>query len=112
MDPNLYVLRYEDMTNNFPAVMKELLTWLGVPATKQIVDQIAEATDFERKSGRKRGEAAKSVLRKGQTLEWVGALSLPDKLVAWAIAGRELAWLGYRRFSGLGDFSFRSRDNR
>ena len=92
--------------------MAGLLDWLGVSHSTEDVARIAEATSFEKMSGRSRGEAAKGLRRKGQLLEWVGTLSILDKLVAWTIAGRELAWLGYGRFSGLGDFSFRSRDNR
>ena len=110
-DPNLYVIRYEDLSRDFTTVMTGLLKWLGVSCSAADVARIAEATSFERKAGRSRGETAKNILRKGQILEWVDTLSLLDKLVAWMIARRQLAWLGYRSFSGIREFHFRGKGN-
>lgn len=98
----LYLLRYEDLTLDFDATFAALLGWLGLDASPEVVRAVREATDFEAVTGRKRGEAAKSVRRSGAIREWTSALAPAERERAWQLARAELEAFGYSRDGALG----------
>ncbi len=96
-DTRLYVLRYEDLTRDFGETLAPLLEWLGLDAAPGLVEQIEAATSFEAVTGRKRGEAADAVVRKGAIGEWADVLDHEEQEAAWNLAGEQLAAFGYTR---------------
>jgi hypothetical protein len=58
---------------------------------------VAKASAFETQSGRPRGTSGESVMRRGIAGEWREALNTRDQALAWRVAGKELAAMGYRR---------------
>ena len=91
----LYVLRYEDLLEDFQATFASLLAWLGADASESTVAKVAKACSFETVTGRARGESAAHVIRRGISREWQTALNPNEQRLAWRIAGAELAALGY-----------------
>lgn len=93
----LYVMRYEDLLDDFASSFSRLLTWLGADASPATVAKIAEATSFEAMSGRPRGVSGEDVMRRGIAGEWRESLNRRDQALAWRVAGAELTAMGYTR---------------
>ena len=91
----VYVLRYEDLTNDFAGTVRPLLRWLGLAESESLIDTIQAQTSFEAITGRARGTEAKSVIRKGAVGEWRDVLSADEQARAWRVAGEQLSALGY-----------------
>lgn len=101
----LYVLRYEDLLEDFEGSFGRLLTWLGADASPETLKAVAQASSFETMSGRPRGVAAKEVVRKGVSGEWLSGLTLQEQALAWRIAGPELSAMGYTRDGSIKPFT-------
>src|SRR5262245_53436836 len=91
----LYLLRYEDLSEDFVATMQPLLQWLGLAASKALLESIEARTSFETLTGRARGTEAKAVMRKGAVGEWREALLPDEQERAWRMAGDQLRAFGY-----------------
>ena len=98
---HVYLLRYEDLSNDFISTMQPLLQWLGLSAAKPLLETIQTETSFEALTGRARGIEAKSVLRKGAVGEWREVLSPDNQERAWRVAGNQLDAFGYTRDGAL-----------
>tara|TARA_A100001391_G_scaffold198974_1_gene181319 strand:+ start:1418 stop:2269 length:852 start_codon:yes stop_codon:yes gene_type:complete len=93
---DITILRYEDLQNDFIGVANALFNKLDIPLDLEDITRIHEKTKFETVSGgRKPGEEAESVVRKGVVGEWRDVLSTKDANRAWKLAGRELEACGY-----------------
>jgi hypothetical protein len=105
----VYVLRYEDLTNDFAGTVRSLFRWLGLGESESLINTIQAQTSFEAIAGRARGTEAKSVMRKGAVGEWRDVLSADEQARAWRVAGEQLSALGYtlegtlRPLPNLGD---------
>ena len=98
---DILVLRYEDLHQDFDSVCKKLFTRLGIAADSELIEKIYQQTNFEAVSGgRKPGQAAEDVVRKGMVGEWREALSAEEAKIAWRIAGKELSQFGYTETGG------------
>lgn len=93
----LYVLRYEDLTNEFVGTVRLLLRWLGLAESESLIKTIQEQTSFEALTGRARGTEAKSIFRKGAVGEWREVLSADEQERAWRVAHEQLRAFGYTR---------------
>src|SRR4029453_4514688 len=91
----VYLLRYEDLSQNFVATMQPLLRWLGLAESKPLLESIEARTSFEALTGRARGTEAKAVMRKGMVGEWREALLPDEQERAWRMAGDQLRAFGY-----------------
>jgi hypothetical protein len=91
----VYLLRYEDLSQNFVATMQPLLRWLGLAESKPLLESIEARTSFEALTGRARGTEAKAVMRKGMVGEWREALLPDEQERAWHMAGDQLRAFGY-----------------
>jgi hypothetical protein len=101
----LYVMRYEDLLNDFDESFSRLLGWLGADASPATVAAVAKASSFEAMSGRPRGVVSREdVLRKGVAGEWLEILNRRDRALAWRAAGSELAAMGYTQNALPGSF--------
>lgn len=100
----LYVLRYEDLLEDFEGSFGQLLRWLGADASPETLAAVRQASSFESMSGRPRGVSAKDVVRKGVAREWLTELTARDQALAWRIAGPELTAMGYTRDGHIGPF--------
>ena len=94
-DPQLKVIRYEDLILRFREVTAALFGWLELPVSNLELEEIERLTNFEMLSGRRRGDSAEHVMRKGIIGEWMSTLSSDDAERTWEIAANELAALGY-----------------
>ena len=94
-EKEVYLLRYEDMTLDFHKTFKSLLDWLGLNSSETVIHGVQEKTSFEAMTGRKPGEEANAVIRKGDICEWLGELDEDEKAKAWGIAGENLEYFGY-----------------
>ena len=96
----IYILRYEDLINNFEMTITKLLNYLGMSSEIEIVEHMRVETTFERMSGgRARGqEDINSNIRNGIVDEWINVLDDADKQKAWELAGEELSLFGYERY--------------
>lgn len=103
----LQVLRYEDLLRDFEGEFGRLLARLGADHSAATVAAAAKASSFEVMSGRPRGVSGESVVRKGVAGEWREALTARDQALAWRMAGRELAAMGYSRDGEPGVFRAR-----
>ena len=93
----IYLLRYEDLSEDFVATMQPLLQWLGLADSKLLLESIQAKTSFEALTGRARGTEAKAVMRKGAVGEWREALLPDEQERAWRLAGDQLRAFGYTR---------------
>jgi hypothetical protein len=93
----LYVMRYEDLLDDFAGSFGRLLDWLGADASPATVAAVAKATSFEALSGRPRGVSGEDVMRRGIAGEWQESLNRRDRALAWRVAGAELTAMGYTR---------------
>jgi hypothetical protein len=100
----LYVMRYEDLLDDFDASFTRLLGWLGADAKPATVAAVARASSFEAVSGRPRGVGGEDVMRKGVAGEWRESLNPRDRALAWRAAGAELAAMGFTRDGVPGTF--------
>lgn len=91
----LYVLRYEDLLLDFENTFSRLVTWLGADNRLETITRVKQACSFESVTGRSRGVAGKSVVRRGEYGVWRQELTKRDQSTAWRIAGSELEALGY-----------------
>jgi hypothetical protein len=96
-DPQLKVIRYEDLILRFREVMASLFEWLNLPVSTTELEEIERSTNFETLSGRRRGDSAEHVMRKGIIGEWISTLSNADAERAWEAAANELVAMGYTR---------------
>lgn len=94
---SLYLLRYEDLSDDFEGTFSRLLDWLDMDSSSAVVAQIKTETSFEKMSGgRSQGqEDVSSNIRKGIVGEWRSLLSESEMERAWSLAGNELALFGY-----------------
>lgn len=99
---NLYLLRYEDLTDDFAGTFTRLLDWLDLDNTSAVVDDIRQRTSFEARTGRPRGTEGAGVIRKGAVGEWMDELADEANEHAWELIGAELEALGYRRAASHG----------
>jgi hypothetical protein len=93
----LYVMRYEDLLDDFAGSFGRLLDWLGAEASPATVAAVAKASSFEALSGRPRGVSGEDVMRRGIAGEWRESLNRRDQALAWRVAGAELTAMGYMR---------------
>lgn len=93
----LFVLRYEDLSQDFHGVFGRLLRRLGLDDDDGLIAEIHARTSFEARTGRPRGTDGEGLLRKGALGEWREALDREDAERAWDIAGDALQRLGYTR---------------
>jgi hypothetical protein len=93
----LYVLRYEDLLDDFAGTFGRLLDWLGADASPATVAAVAKASSFEAQSGRPRGVSGQDVMRRGIAGEWRESLNSRDQALAWRVAGVALTAMGYTR---------------
>ena len=94
----LYLLRYVDLKLNFGGTVKNLFDHIDIDSSDKIIAEIQAATSFEKMSGgRKPGQEAKSLVRKGVVGEWKESLSKVDQEKAWKIAGDTLLRFNYSR---------------
>jgi Sulfotransferase domain len=93
----VYLLRYEDLTNDFVATMQPLLQWLGLAESKSLLDAIQAQTSFEALTGRARGTETKDWMRKGALGEWRETLGAHEQERAWRMVGEQLRAFGYTR---------------
>jgi hypothetical protein len=78
--PNVKLIRYEDLHQNFSATMKEVLEFIGADSGKEIISQIFQQTNFRFQTGRENTEARSSAKRKGVIGDWVTHLNWYQKL--------------------------------
>ncbi|MCB0644164.1 MAG: sulfotransferase domain-containing protein, partial [Phaeodactylibacter sp.] len=88
---NIHRLHYESLKDNPEQKMKDLFTFMEVPANESIIEQVAEATSF--KSYETTGKS--SFFRKGETGEWQKYFNDSHKALFKEIAGPTLIRLGY-----------------
>lgn len=98
---DIYILRYEDLSNNFYQELSNLLDWLELDSSQDLISNIYQATNFKNVTGRERGTEAKNVIRKGQTGEWLEVYSQEERDQAWEIAGDLLSYFGYSKDGDL-----------
>jgi len=84
---NVYLIRYEDLHQDFEATMPRLLELLGLSSDPGIVDRIRRENDFRARTGRRHTEDRGSPRRKGVVGDW-----------ATALGRREVAWFRNDRF--------------
>ncbi|MEO0438572.1 MAG: sulfotransferase domain-containing protein [Pseudomonadota bacterium] len=95
---NLIVLRYEDLLAEYETFMTLLLKKLGLTANPDIVSQIASKASFEAATyGRKPGESANHIVRKGVVGDWKHHFTQSQADELWNAARTELSILGYTR---------------
>jgi Sulfotransferase domain len=97
----VYVLRYEDLTNDFVRTVSQLFNWLGIAHAESLISSIQEQTSFQRITGRPRGTETKSVMRKGVVGEWRHVLNADDQARSWRVAAEQLSAFGYSREGAL-----------
>ena len=86
-------LRYEDLLGDTPAVLGELLAWIGLPAADRHVREIAERHAFAAVPENRKGPG--KVRRYASPGRWREALSPQEQRVAEEVMGDRLAELGY-----------------
>lgn len=96
-NPNLKIIRYEDLLDDFENTLSGLFDFLGIQADKKLLTEIKLRNSFRVVTGRRSGKAAKDILRSGIYGEWMNALGECEREEAWAIAGRQLEVFGYSR---------------
>jgi hypothetical protein len=100
----IIIIRYEDLKRNFYEVCNRLFDQLGMPVQRDVLDEIHRKTDFTTVSGgRKPGESAENVVRKGIIGEWTEVLSESEATAAWKTAKKALQRFGYTRHGDYED---------
>lgn len=93
----VFVIRYEDLTNDYESTFGGLLRWLDLDHSESLVHDINERTSFEAMTGRPRGSDGTGVIRKGGIGEWRDTLSADQADASWQSASDALTSLGYTR---------------
>ena len=88
-------IRYEDLLGDTPAVLGELLSWIGLPADEKRVRKIAERHAFAAVPESRKGPG--KVRRYASPGRWQEALSPEEQRVAEEVMGDHLAEFGYER---------------
>lgn len=96
-NPNLKIIRYEDLLRDFENTLSDLFVFLELSADKELVMEIKLRNSFRMVTGRRSGKAAKDIFRSGIYGEWIKVLGTRQKEEAWAIAGQQLEVFGYSR---------------
>jgi hypothetical protein len=78
--PNVRLVRYEDLHQNFVATMKGLLDFIGADSSQEILKQIFDQTNFKSQTGRGNTEARDAARRKGVIGDWITHLNWYQKL--------------------------------
>jgi len=95
----LFTIRYEDLQRKGPETVARVVEHLqGAPADPERVRETLEATSFERRTGRQRGQedlSAGRSLRKGIIGDWANVFTREAGEVFDAYAGEVLVELGY-----------------
>lgn len=95
-DGRLLMIRYEDLHHNFETTIRKVYDYLEVDSRAEAIAEVKAITDFEKVSGgRKKGEEADSVVRKGIVGDWKNELTQHQADLAWRVARRQLIALGY-----------------
>lgn len=100
-DEHLAIIRYEDLLRDYSGTASAVFRWLGVDSDATLLEKIRVATCFEALTGRKPGQSAEHVIRRGIAGEWREVLSPEEAEQAWQMVGDELATLGYTRSGEL-----------
>ncbi len=79
--PNLMLVRYEDLHQDFEGTLGRVLEFLGLAADPSVVDQAYESNTFSRVTGGRRKEDREAAVRKGVVGDWQTFLS--DSEAAW-----------------------------
>jgi hypothetical protein len=79
--PNVMLVRYEDLHQNFFDTMAQILEFIGVVSNKTVLRDIHEATNFQAQTDRKNIENRAASKRRGVIGEW--PLQLKDGEVRW-----------------------------
>ena len=88
-------LRYEELLAD-PYGVVRVFQMLGVSTVKETIEHCIESNRFERKTGRKPGEAdSKSFVRKGVAGDWKNHFRDEDRALFKEVAGEALIALGY-----------------
>lgn len=92
-----FELRYEDLLDDTPGKLTQVLAFLGADASEAVVRRCVEQSAFDRNAnGRKQGEAdVTSFFRKGVAGEWRTELTREQIATFNKIAGPLLKELGY-----------------
>lgn len=87
---------YEAMKQDMPSALQSVFETLEVDASKGIAENCAEHSTFERMSGRPPGlEEPTAKARKGIVGDWKNYFTLPDGELFDALAGEQMAQMGY-----------------
>ena len=93
---DILVLRYEDLQRDFHGICASLFQHLGISRSPLLLQELNQQTNFSAVTGgRKPGESAKAIVRKGVSGEWKSTLSEEDAARAWKAAHHELRRFGY-----------------
>ncbi len=93
-------ITYEAMKEDMPEALKQLFEVLGVESSNEIAEQCAEASTFERMSGRPPGqEDPTAKARKGIIGDWKNYFTLADGELFDALAGEQMQKMGYEENS-------------
>jgi len=79
--PNVCLVRYEDLHQNFFEAMRRIFAFIGVETTNETLRQIFEKNNFQAQTKRSNVEDRAAAKRKGVIGEW--ATHLTDKEQAW-----------------------------
>ena len=95
-DPPAHRITYEEMKDDMAGSLKGLFKVLGVDASTEVADKCEEESTFERMSGRPPGqEEPTAKARKGIVGDWKNYFTLTDGELFDALAGEQLAAMGY-----------------
>lgn len=79
--PNVRLVRYEDLHQDFHATVRRLLEFVGVDASPEIVESIFRENQFGAATGRRHVEDVSAAARKGVVGDWM--LHLSDADARW-----------------------------
>jgi hypothetical protein len=79
--PNVRLVRYEDLHQNFFATMESIFSFLGVEAPAELLRDIFDQCNFQAQTNRSNVEDVSAAKRKGVIGEW--ALKLKPKETDW-----------------------------
>lgn len=93
---DLYTLSYEDLVRNGRNVLRNLLDFLQLNASCDILDDMIERSSFRYRAGRRQGQEDQyNFLRKGIVGDWRNHLEPEDAQLFRELAGDLLVRLGY-----------------
>jgi adenylylsulfate kinase-like enzyme len=99
--PNVFQIRFEEMKRDIPALITQLLEFIGLPPMNPAVMQrLCEKHSFESVTGRQRGEAGQTIrnkylLRKGISGDWANQFDGSTARMFQRRFGRYLRAWGY-----------------